>query len=429
MRFIALLLLSCIIQGYAVAQSSHQADTNQDSLYQAKADSINKVAANPDFVHVSLLWVSAGSKVYTASGHSALRLQCPSNNLDIVYTFEMDTSIGGIMRFFNGTAPAGFVSAPTQLFLDSYKGEGRGVKALKLNLSPREEQNLWKYLDTEFEKGAYRYFDYEHNGCSAMTVHALGQCLDNGSQIEFRDLDDFKAYSYREVLPDLFRLSPWVHLFWNTIMGTDGEESKPFEGKLYPSVLFRASRDAVIIDSLGHERQLTVGRWYEMQAVTVADAPFPVTPAITFGLLCILAVIVTVAERKRGYGMLSRCVDIILLSIQTILGVVLCYMLLFSQQAGTSWNWLVIPFNPLPLIMWLTIRRRRRAYMRCCTVMAATLFAFMLCYPLLPQMHNNALMLICMALFVRIASVAFPLYSQRNNTNNHITTKSKRQLS
>lgn len=404
---LSILFLFCLLMGFANAQSPRPTNINEDSLRQVKADSINRLAADPDFIHVSLLWVSAGNKVYTASGHNALRLQCPSNNLDIAYTFEMDLSAGSIMRFFNGTAPAGYVSAPTQVFIDSYKDEGRGVKAIDLNLSPREEQNLWRFLDSEFEKGARWKFDYEHNGCSSMTVNALYQCLEPGENIDFRDFETFKASSYREVLPDLFRLSPWVHLFWNGIMGIDGEETMPFEGKLYPSVLFSESQHMVIIDSLGRERPLTVGSAKQLKPAAVTDAPFPVTPTMMFGLLCLLAVAATITECKSGYTLFSRSIDVCLMAIQTVVGIGLLYMLLFSQQVGTSWNWLIIPFNPLPFVVWLSLRKRKALYRKCCLAMAAALLVFMLCYPIVPQLHYNSLMLLCAAFLVRMASAGY----------------------
>ncbi len=401
MRLLSFLFFLFILTGSANAQQSHPTNINEDSLYQAKADSIDRLAADPDFIHVSLLWVSAGDKVYTASGHNALRLQCPSNNIDIAYTFEMDLSMGNIMLFFDGKAKAGYISAPTQVFLDSYSEEGRGVKAIPLNLSPKEKQNLWKYLDSEYEKGAHWMFDYEHNGCSSMTVNALYQCLDEGSRLEFRDFDGFKASSYREVLPDLFRLSPWVHLFWNAIMGTDGEESQPFEGKLYPSVLFHESQHMTVTDSLGHTRPLTMGRPYDLKRPEVEDAPFPVTPAMLFGFLCLIAAIATLTELRMGYTLLSRATDVSLITIQTIVGTGLLYMLIFSEQVGTSWNWLIIPFNPFPALLWLTLRKRQPLYRRCRIAMAVVMLAFILCYPLIPQLHYNGLVLICVAFLMR----------------------------
>ena len=44
--------------------------------------------------------------------------------------------------------------------------------------------------------------------------------------------------------------------------------------------------------------------------------------------------------------------DWTMLIMQTVLGVILIYLMYFSNLCCTSWNWLLIPFNPLPAICW-----------------------------------------------------------------------------
>ena len=44
--------------------------------------------------------------------------------------------------------------------------------------------------------------------------------------------------------------------------------------------------------------------------------------------------------------------DWVMLAMQTVLGVILIYLMYFSNLCCTSWNWLLIPFNPLPAIFW-----------------------------------------------------------------------------
>ena len=44
--------------------------------------------------------------------------------------------------------------------------------------------------------------------------------------------------------------------------------------------------------------------------------------------------------------------DWFLLALQTIAGLVITYRVCFSALCATEWNWLIVPFNPLPLIFW-----------------------------------------------------------------------------
>ena len=72
------------------------------------ADSINALAADPDFIKVSLLIVEPGNQVYSQYGHAALRMECPSNNMDFCFSFEMNLSFWQKIKFFFSSAKSGF---------------------------------------------------------------------------------------------------------------------------------------------------------------------------------------------------------------------------------------------------------------------------------------------------------------------------------
>jgi hypothetical protein len=44
--------------------------------------------------------------------------------------------------------------------------------------------------------------------------------------------------------------------------------------------------------------------------------------------------------------------DWLMLAAQTVIGCFMTYLICFSDLCCTEWNWLLIPFNPLPLICW-----------------------------------------------------------------------------
>ena len=70
-------------------------------------------------------------------------------------------------------------------------------------------------------------------------------------------------------------------------------------------------------------------------------------------LLAIIIVILTLI----GLLLKSSIMDYVLLAIQTILGIVTVYLVFFSNLVCTEWSWLIIPFNPLPLLLWKWRRR------------------------------------------------------------------------
>ena len=74
----------------------------------------------------------------------------------------------------------------------------------------------------------------------------------------------------------------------------------------------------------------------------VADSGF--TPMV----LAIILLILSIANLlwKRPYF------DWLMLAAQTLVGCFMTYLICFSDLCCTDWNWLIIPFNPLPLIFW-----------------------------------------------------------------------------
>jgi hypothetical protein len=50
-------------------------------------------------------------------------MQCPSKKLDYCFTFEMESGLGGYLKFFGGQAKARFVAVPTKEYLTEYQRE------------------------------------------------------------------------------------------------------------------------------------------------------------------------------------------------------------------------------------------------------------------------------------------------------------------
>ena len=64
-----------------------------------------KSAVLPDssnFVTASIIVISPGSQIYSTFGHCALRMECPSEDLDYCYTFESNPSAFGVIQYLTG---------------------------------------------------------------------------------------------------------------------------------------------------------------------------------------------------------------------------------------------------------------------------------------------------------------------------------------
>jgi hypothetical protein len=365
------------------------------------ADKTIKGADNPKFITASLLVISPGKQVYSIMGHSAIRMQCPSKGLDYCFTFEMAPGAWEYAEFFSGNSDAGFVSAPTAIFIQQYRDEGRGITEYCLNLSPAEKQELWRILDNKVADGATYKFDYMTTSCSAMCTNTVIEALGR-DEIAYGKMPSELHGTYRNVLREMPLHSPWSEIFWNLTMGTDGDSKSDLNGMMAPSLLAQAWSKAAIKDTAGATRPMIIGTPKELLSTVNADEPLPVTPIMASSLLLIWTIAITITQRYGKFIKTAKATDGVLLAIQTLVGLWITFLLLFSHLSATTWNWYVIPFNPLPIILWMNVRHKT-IYRKLHFVYAVVLIVFLAVTPLVPQ-SEWALQLFIAALAVRSAN-------------------------
>lgn len=121
-----------------------------------------------------------------------------------------------------------------------------------------------------------------------------------------------------------------------------------------------------------------------------------------FGLLLLVAVIITLFQLKGRMKRAGQIVDVFLLTVVTVAGVVLLFTSFVSGLFGTHWNWYLIPCNPLPLLIWIGFHHKKEFY-KIYWLYAAVLFLFVLGTPLSEQLDVEH-QLFTLTLLVRCVS-------------------------
>ena len=352
-----------------------------------------------DYIRASLLIVDPASEVYSLFGHCALRLDCPSQQMDYCFTFETSTDTKGLLSFMRGTAMGGFMASQTDHYLSAYRQAGRGVTQYDLNLTPTEKLLLWQIVDDELARGFCRHYDYLHTQCTSMVVSLVKRALKN--QIVYSNLPEQLNGSFRDVLFTTAR-HPWSVFFWQTVMGPDADATQPLEDKLVPVLLPQVWQKATVGQDM--RRLITADSRCLVDVESAAASPLSsplsplstfLSPLSTFILLLLLVMIVTAGQLMRGWRLLPLVTDVVLLTLHTVLSFSLLWLVLFSQLEGTQWNWYLLVFNPLPLLLWLALRSWRTWIVRC---YLAVLILVMALIPLIPQLDMpHGLLMACVA--------------------------------
>ena len=330
--------------------------------YGSSADNDTLIAGSQrdDFVTVSLLLASPGNKIYSIFGHCGLRMQCPSQHLDYVYTFEMESGAAGYAKFFAGQAKAGFAAVPTAEYLNTYAQEERGITAYTLNLTPHEKQELWRALDNDMAQGPHRKYNLIKNQCLSMNLLLVEEIMEN-EYIDFTRLPQIMlSYKNGQGVRYLSRKSPWATFVFLTLMGTEADAHWEEEYRMCPETMPYILRYARIVSvDRTKSRPLLKSAPQTLCPARLVITPSPLSPNVVFGAFFVFALLLTVAQYRGRCHQLAKAFDRTLFVLQTVAGFSLLYITLVTGLFGMHWNWYLIPFNPLPFLLWLCLRRKK----------------------------------------------------------------------
>lgn len=306
----------------------------------AFAQSEEDALANPDedFVIASVLVASSGEEIYSSVGHACLRLQCPTHGLDFVFSEESEDTRNKVLQFFAGNLKMGVRAVPTQKYVDEYAEEGRGVQEYMLNLPIKVKQRLWQQMDGRLEYDDIPY-DFLNHGCAQSVLSWLEDAIDTDSLV-FAEWSEYYDMTRREMVSKNV-VSPWAHVFFTIFIA--GDSNNPDVSKSAKVVLPEDLVD-VLCKAKAYGKPLLNGTPNTLQKQTKEIGYTWFTPDM-LAIILLLIAIANVFVRK-------ALLRIPVLVIGSAIGCFVLYLLCLSDLTCTEWNWLVIPFFPLPLFAW-----------------------------------------------------------------------------
>ena len=300
-------------------------------------DTINRSAE--DFVKVSLLVADPGTAIYSVMGHACLRMQCPAFDMDYCFSYESEDVASRFWDFIAGNLHMGLFVIPTTKYCQEYREEGRGVNEYLINLPIEVKRNLWRIVDKYVAEGKLLKYDYLRRGCTITCVKFLHEALGK-TPIEYDASLYEQSPTARELVKRATENALWMRFCVCFIAGS--ETDVPLYGEnqlLVPDDLVAAWQKATVNGEplLPQEPIVLVEGKPQIN-----DAWF--TPLIAMMILLMLCL--------ANLFWNQPYFDWFMLAVQTLIGVFMMYVICISDLCCTSWNWLIIPFNILPLLVW-----------------------------------------------------------------------------
>lgn len=341
-RLFSACIFSLLCASFPLTVSARQVDP----LF---GDTIDRSVA--DFVTVSLMVADPGDVLYSTMGHAALHLQCPTFGLDYVFSYESENVQEKIFTFLKGNLKMGMFALDLDTFLLPYRQEGRGVKEYTMNLEPTQEQELWRVMDQMVAQGANLPYNYFERGCAKSVVTIIHQVVGSNGIHYAPWSDKYTKQTIRELGCSFAKESQWQLFVLHCFISGIFDKEIPNEQKLViPTDLVEVWQTATFANGkpvINSEPHVLLPSIYSTRAGWF-------TPMVAALMLLALALcsLATHFTTNRPLRIVGTIFDYVILAVVTALGIFMTYLIVFSSLPCTQWNWLIIPFNILPAILW-----------------------------------------------------------------------------
>ena len=363
---------------------------------------------------ISVLTFSPGQEVSTVYGHTAIRINDVTKNLDIVFNY-------GVFGFYETNFILRFARGQTDYMLDfdryfqatydRYKRNNQGIYEQVLNLTEKEKNQIWEFLNENLkvENREYRY-NFFYDNCATRVRDAVISHI-NGEVVfptKSREMSFMKHASvYQRVLP-------WLDFgTWLALGSPANKKATSWEEMFLPEYLKKHFDNAEITTEDGQRRKLV-----ESSGVILAPATKPlftlISPLVASIILMLFVVNSTI--RQQRYHKLRYFWDNLLLLITGTVGVVACLLMLFSEHPAVQENWNILWALPTNLIFFFIWKNKywRNVSKWYWPLLAITMSLFLALNFMIPQSFYPAVFLIVIMVLIRAASNSWLLIFKKN---------------
>ena len=383
------------------------------------------IKAQNDSIKAYLLTCEPGKAIYELFGHTAVWIEDIGNGTDAVFNygqFDFNTP-HFIWRFSLGQTDYILGATSLKSFLTEYRIRGSEVYAQQLNLTIEESRKLYSLLieNCRPENRVYRY-NYLYNNCATMALDKIEQSI-NGS-VNYHS--HHSAGTFRDIFTEHTSRRPWSQFAIDFVTGSEIDEPLGYRQEAFaPLYLKELAQDATITDSAGTERPLVLPYIKLANPNHAVDFGNPAFTPIRITWMVFMTVLLFSLlgwYKEKPF----RLIDILVFGIQGVAGIIIALLFFFSEHPAVDTNWLVICFNPLPLVfipfMLRQIGKGKLSVFVICEFVVCTVFLIL--SPVIPQKIEPATLLLIATFALRALSTSVYQLSakHRSKSGNGIMT-------
>ncbi len=364
-----------------------------------------------DSSRVTLLTVAPGDELYSAFGHTGIRVTDYKNNFDVVFnygTFDFNQPgfytnfIKGKMRYMIGTDRF-------DDFIDAYVYEKRSVTEQELNLTVSDKQKIFAFLyNNALPENCEYYYDFFWDNCATRPRDVFEKTL--GNRLQYHT--DKAGFEQNKTMHDMLRVyvgnRPWVDYGFDLILGMPCEViAKPRDQTFLPDYLSKYVASATVDGQPFVVRKETLLRY----PLPVAEGGF--LPIHLSLILVAIGFIVWLMERQRKTHYFVF--DFVLFLTAGLFGVLWLCLWLFTSHYSVPQNLNMLWMIPThAVVAFFLLKKSKPVWLK--FYFTATYLLMILLFigwQWLPQHYNTAAMPLVFLLSFRAALITVKLHFKK----------------
>lgn len=353
----------------------------------------------PENTKISLITCSPGEIIYELFGHTAIRIEDPTSGIDFMVNYGLfDFSQENfIYRFVRGKTDYCVGVQYTHYFIESYQERGSSVTQSTLNLTTDEKINLLSRLDENLQpqNREYRY-NFIYDNCATRVRDMIEMSLSQRITYPTHVND----YTFREAIMLYTEEAPWAQLGFDLCLGR-GTDATATQRELFflPEVLGNAYESAKIMTDKGSKHLCS--NTTQLIPETRQSSCSWFSPTLCAYLLLFITLFASFFLRNKKKWLEAG--DVVLNTINGLLGCIILFLILFSQHPFTGQNYNILWMNPLTLFPLLAaifpfLKKINGLYYGGSALMW---LLFIVAMPILPQTFNAAVLPWVLTLLLR----------------------------
>ncbi len=310
------------------------------------------------YAEISVVTYGPGEALFEKFGHTAIRIKDPLLRLDLVYNYGIfDTSEANFyVNFTKGFMKYKLVRYPFINSVESYQKDKRWVKQQVLNLSVKEKNKIFGFLEQNAQpKNASYYYDPFFDNCSTKPNNILFSAL--GDTLIFDDNFIVEKKTMRQLMNSELHWNTWGSLGINIALGNRLDRiATPQEYAFLPDYVFK-----ILAESKVKRNEKLEDLVLKTETILDFEEKIPtsdnISPFLVFLLVTIIGLFLTMKDYKNASR--TRWFDFFLLSITGIFGILIIFLWFFTNHstAPNNFNFLWA-FAPNFIVVFFLLKIR-----------------------------------------------------------------------